>query len=411
MLNIRVASVLAGSLGLIIAACGIKGSQLGDESDDGGGAGNSVGGSTGSFNPGAGGGVTTIEDPPCDNDPGIDGDGDGFTGAQNDCNDCTPQINPGAYDYAGNNVDEDCNGASDDTVETCDGSLPIESMDAMEAVRAMELCTLQSGEAWGVISASYINVDGAPAAGGNFDLGHGVLSAFGASVVPQGGSQMFAVSSGAARQPNDPGFQHPGGFDKTYTSNAAPGFPKESPACPGIITGEAHDSIALRLEIKTPTNAKSFAFNVNFYTWEYPGFICSTYNDFVTAIMAPAPSGLADADCQGTPCGNISFDLMGNPLSVNAGFLEVCSPGTYGGKTFDCSLGTSQLMGTGFEDHAATGWLQTSAPVEDPGSQIRLELGAWDSGDGILDTTGLFDNFVWSLEDTPTQTEPVPNPK
>ncbi len=56
-----------------------------------------------------------------------------------------------------------------------------------------------------------------------------------------------------------------------------------------------------------------------------------------------------------------------NPVSVNNGFLEVCQPWTYAGskgdmpfsRPFPCSLGTSQLAGTGFDHFGATGWLQT----------------------------------------------------
>ncbi len=391
-----------------IACSADNGSQL---SDDDEGSGSANGGSGGGFDlSSGGGGEGGIVDVPCDNTPDMDGDQDGWTGAQGDCNDCTRWMNPGAYDYAGNHIDEDCNGVQDDTVEACDGALAVGSSDPLDAARAMDLCTMAGGQSWGVVSAEYVHVDGTPATSPSFHYGHGILTHFGAAVNPQGGTQLFALSSGAARNPTDPDYQDPGGFDKGYVTSPASGYPKESPSCPGVITGEAHDSIALRLRLKTPTNAQSFAFNVNMYTWEYPGYICSTFNDFVTVMMAPAPSGLGDTTCGGLPCGNISFDAQGNSLSVNAGFLEVCSPGTYGGKTFDCQLGTGELSGTGFEEHAATGWLQTTAPVT-PGSDITLELGAWDSGDGILDTTGLFDNFRWSLEETPTGTKPIDDPK
>ena len=409
------------SAAALIAACSADSSQLSD--DDSSSSSNSGGAGTGGtgFNPnntgGAGAGVIT--DPPCDNSPDMDGDGDGWTGAQGDCNDCTNLMNPGALDYAGNNIDEDCNGAPDDTVLTCDDGLAIDSQDGLDGARAMGLCHLSNGETWGVVSAEYLLVDGSSgAAQPMFHDGHGILSDFGAVVKPQEGSKLFAVSSGAARDMSDPGYFAPSGHDKLYTSGAAPGFPKESPSCPGVITGQAHDSIQLRIRMKTPTNAKSLSFNVNMFTYEFPVYICSTYNDFITAIMAPAPSGLADGMCNGVPCGNISFDSQGNPLSVNAGFLEVCDPQTAGGKNFPCTLGPGELMGTGFgidadgfSNHAATGWLQTSAPIENAGQEITIEFGAWDSGDGVLDTTGLFDNFRFELEETPTTTEPIDNPK
>jgi hypothetical protein len=396
---------------LIGGACAVKNSKFNGRGDADEGGGSPGAGGSGGFDPVGSGGQGGIDDPECNNPDGMDGDGDGWP-VPVDCNDCTEWMNPGAYDYDGNNIDEDCNGTADDTIVGCDGALDIASPDGMDGARAMGLCQGVTGDSWGVVSAEYMHVDGTPGGEPTFHDGHGILTHFGDEVNPQEGTQLFAVSSGSARNPTDPGYQDVGGYDKLYTSNAAPGFPKESAACPGVVTGQAHDSIALRLRIKSPTNAKSLAFNVNMYTYEFPVFICSTYNDFVTAVMAPAPSGLADATCQGNvPCGNISFDTQGNPLSVNAGFLEVCTPQMAGGKNFPCNLGPTQLNGTGFETHAATGWLQTTAPLENPGDEIVMEFGAWDSGDGILDTTGLFDNFTFEFEETPTQTAPIPNPR
>ena len=72
--------------------------------------------------------------------------------------------------------------------------------------------------------------------------------------------------------------------------------------------------------------------------------------------------------------GNIAFDKIGNPVSVNNAFIEVCgclgnppSPCQAGGKSFDCPLGDLELVGTGFgfdscpgcQDHGGTGWLRT----------------------------------------------------
>jgi len=136
------------------------------------------------------------------------------------------------------------------------------------------------------------------------------------------------------------------------------------------------------------------------YTYEFPVYVCSQYNDFVVAMLSPIPQGQTD--------GNVCFDSQGNTLSVNAGFLQVCSPQQAGGKDFPCELGPGQLSGTGFEDHAATGWLQTTTNVQDPGSNIEIMFAAWDSGDGVLDTTGLFDNFQWEVSTTTTETTPVP---
>ena len=131
---------------------------------------------------------------------------------------------------------------------------------------------------------------------------------------PQEGAKVLALSSGTARQPNDPGYDSPGGHDKMYTTGSPPGYPKESPSCPGVTTGEPHDSAGLRVVIKTPTNAKSLSFNLDFYTYEFPNYICSQFNDFFVAMLTPKPGNQPD--------GNISYDSKGNTISVNAGFLQ-----------------------------------------------------------------------------------------
>jgi hypothetical protein len=179
-----------------------------------------------------------------------------------------------------------------------------------------------------------------------------------------------------------------------------------------VPTGEPHDSAGLLVEIKTPTNAKSLRFNLNFYTYEFPQWVCSEFNDFFVAIMSPTPPGQAD--------GNISFDSKGNLISVNAGFLQVCHAQSAGGKVFDCPLGPQQLTGTGFDEDAfgfypnnsaATGWLQTNAPIAEPGSTISLLFTVWDSGDGNLDSTVLLDNFSFEVKPSETGTAPIDVPK
>jgi hypothetical protein len=92
-----------------------------------------------------------------------------------------------------------------------------------------------------------------------------------------------------------------------------------------------------------------------------------------------------------------------------------------GGKNFACALGYDQLIGTGFDEQsdpfsgtlgsAATGWLVTTAPVENPGAEITLMFAIWDSGDGVLDSTVLLDNFTFDVDGAATETEHVDVPK
>jgi hypothetical protein len=415
---LRAASFL-GAVTAVVACSATGGSSFTNTTGTGGagngsGQGGDIGiGLSGTGNSNGGGDDILKSTPPCSvTDVNADADGDGWTIAQGDCNDCTKQMNPGAFDYPGNGVDEDCSGKADDNPTDCDTNLAVDSQNAADGAKAIGLCKQQSGQSWGLVQARWATADNQPLS--NFDpqgLGHGILSGFGAKVHPQEGKKLLALSSGTARQPTDPGYQSVSGYDKGYTNTPPPGFPKESPSCPNTTSGQPHDSAALEVTVKVPSNAKSLAFNLNFYTYEFPDFICSEFNDFFVALLSPPPAMLPD--------GNISFDSQGNLVSVNAGFLQVCKAQNAGGKNFTCPLGTSQLQGTGFDldlfdqptdNSAATGWLQTTAPVE-PGSTIKLRFAIWDSGDGVLDSTVLIDNFTWDTKGGDTATEPVGVPK
>lgn len=317
-------------------------------------------------------------------DPDKDSDGDGYP-LKLDCNECDPNVNAGALDVADNGLDEDCDGTPDNNVAECDDQLAIDPVDPFNAAKALGLCKKAdpNGRDWGVVSARYIRPDGTPATP---DLDVGVLTKFGVNA-PQAGKSMLVLSSGYARAPGDPGFSSGTGRTKGDYHAAPPGYPKEFAGCPAaVITGEPQDGIGLEVIIRAPSNAKSLRYQQNFFTYEYSAFICTQWNDFFVTMMDPKPAGLTD--------GNIAFDSQSNPISVNNGLLQVCSPGTFKGKAFSCPLGTSTLDQTGFEGHAATGWLTTTAAVE-PGQQITLRFAIWDSGDGAYDSTVLLDDFVF----------------
>ncbi|MBX3206635.1 MAG: choice-of-anchor L domain-containing protein [Labilithrix sp.] len=329
-------------------------------------------------------------------DPDKDYDGDGYA-LKDDCNECNTAINKGAHDIPDNGIDEDCSGVADDEEIECDTGLSKSGSDAFDGARAMGLCKKADpdGVEWGVVDAKWVKPDGTSL--GNME-GVGILTKLGVNA-PQMGGSMLVLSSGSAREPSDPDYDSSSNV-KGYTHGTPPGYPKESPACPGVTTGRAQDGVALEMKIRVPSNAQSFSYQQNFFTWEYPTFICDRYNDFFVAMLDPIPDGLED--------GNIAFDQDTNPISVNNSLLQVCAPGTHKGKQFSCPLGTDSLSGTGFEGHAATGWLTTNAPVT-PGTVITLRFAIWDSGDGALDSTVLIDDFRFSVDGADsTQTKPSP---
>lgn len=343
----------------------------------------------------------------------VDADGDGYTPNEGDCQDCLVAVNPGVPDLFDNDYDDDCDGTLDEGTESCDDALAIDSPDPEDAARAIGLCkfTTEDIREWGVLSAQWVLADGTPML---LDpLQKGMLPKFGAVVVPREGKRMLALSSGAARAPDQSGFTAACDTFRSRSWDPPEGYPKESPACPGVVTGPVYDPVGLELRIRVPELANSISFNSNFFTYEYPDYICDEYNDFFVVMLDPKPKSLDDA--------NIVFDQDGNPVSVNNSLLQSCAPGTWGGKKFPCPLGPDMLEGTDFEggmtcpasekiqggeSNAATGWLATMAPVEG-GSIIRVRFTIWDSGDPVLDSLVLVDNFQFSGETPEIMTQPV----
>jgi Putative metal-binding motif len=334
---------------------------------------------------GAGGGSGGCANP----DPDIDYDGDGFTARQGDCDECAAGINPGAYDVPGDGVDQDCSGKADDEPTGCDASITsIDDSDPVDAAHAIGLCRMAQGKSWGLVSAEYVKADGStPMAAAS----HGILSDFGPNVSVREGTKLLALSSGTARRPTDPGYQDPSGADMGTTSLMPTGFPTPTPFCPSTPNTDntANDPAALEVVVRVPTNVQSFSVDYDFYSYEFPDYVCTQYADNFALLQTPAPGV--------TVGGSITFDNDKDAISVNNGLVSVCTAQTAGGQPFACPLGQAQLSGTGFEGHAATGWLTTRSPVQ-PGSEVTLRFAIWDAGDHILDSTVLVDNFRWSAD-------------
>jgi hypothetical protein len=336
-------------------------------------------------------------------------DGDGWTPAQGDCNDCDPDVGPDAVELPTEPgdvpVDENCNGQKDEPAPVCDADLAVDDAAPIDAVRAMDLCQIAKGPYWGVVKAQWVLPDGTiPKISSRYDLGHGILSSFGPNVPVRHGKRLLALSSGTARQPTDPGYADPRGFDKGFVNAFAPGFPKDSPACPGVDSGPPHDAVALEVLVRAPQNAGSFAFDFDFYTYEFPSSVCSPYDDLFVALLLPtAPS---------QPGVDLALDGAGQVASVNAVLLDACScpggpPCGFHGRSYACSLGTGPLVGTGFGadtahdgDHGATGWL-TAESLIDRKQTITLRFAIQDAEDGYLDSTVLIDHFRWKRPPAP----------
>jgi hypothetical protein len=361
---------------------------------------NGTGGDDLAFDGGAGGSVGTG----CNSGPSDDKDMDGFTVAQGDCNDCDSNVNPGAVEVIAAPdadggvppaVDEDCDGMADNVAPPCDANLALDDVNPIHAANAIELCqqATASDKKWGVLDAQYVRADGSTFAPG---LQAGLEDGFGPNVHTQGGQRLLALSSGHARIPGQPGACGSLTCTSNFGGTAPPGFPQDVPNCAGAT--DINDDVGLEVKLRSPKNATGYSFNFFFYSFEYPEWVCTSYNDQFIALVTPPPMGSIN--------GNISFDSMTNPVSVNIAFFQVCA---------GCPLGTAALQGTGFDtwnDAGGTSWLKTQAPVKG-GDEVSIRFAIWDTGDQSWDSTALIDNFQWIANGgtVTVNTDPIGVPK
>ncbi|MEO7094435.1 MAG: MopE-related protein [Polyangiales bacterium] len=337
--------------------------------------------------------------------PTSDFDSDGYD-LVDDCDDGNALINPGAIEVPGDAVDNDCNGSTDEALVDCDHDLPLASTDALDFARALGLCRTATAGAkgkartWGVISAALTTSD---ASGAPLPRQFAIQSQWGDAVTPRAGKSLVALSSGVARTPGQPGYVAlPKGTDSSSHVNDPPsGWPRNTKGCPSSSTKKAFDSVVLDLVIRVPTNAKSFSYDLDFYSSEYVEYVCQAYNDSFVAML------VSKTKLDPAAGGNISFDGSGDPINVNSGFFQACSPDSWLGRSFGCPLGITELAGTGFDalassltkpaQNGATSWLRTTQAIV-AGEEIELKLMIWNTGDHWLPSTILLDRFVWSAD-------------
>jgi hypothetical protein len=154
----------------------------------------------------------------------------------------------------------------------------------------------------------------------------------------------------------------------------------------------AYDYAEMRITGEVPGGATGFSYNLAFFSTEYPGFYQTSFNDMYIAWLESE-----------IWTGNVSFDEVGAPISLNAGFLDYKdAPNPY-----DCPgpCTAPELQGTAMQGHAGTKWLTTSAGVE-PGEDFTLVFAIFDLSDNILDSVVILDNFAWNCEGGPPVTVP-----
>lgn len=371
----------------------------------------------------------------------VDEDGDGWTTCDGDCCDNTSEcanpaiVNPGAYEVAGDGVDNDCDGAVDNAIASCDQGVMGNTTNGFDYAAAIDMCpsTSLQGAAlmndplrhWGIIDAKLSLADGSGAPNAKSST---ILAHYGTNVAPHTGAKLVLFSTGYAAGKTDPS------YDSTLSGSmgTSSGFPADflaansgklpnAPGCPAPSGNTANDPVMLTLKVRVPTNAQSFSMDINFFSSEFPKWTCSSYNDFFVALL--------DSSYSGTPANptdkNLAFytDTHGktypvgvNLASGNTGLFTQCVNGTTGCEsvltggaqgTISTCTATSELAGTGLDQAASgqcnnnslmgggTGWLTTSGNVQ-PGEIMTLRIAIWDTSDDQLDSMAVIDNFKWS---------------
>jgi hypothetical protein len=343
-------------------------------------------------------------------------------------------------DDDGNNVASNADGVVGATA-ACDKGIAVDDKNAASFAKAIGICTTAAQQGYGLVSASYSRGFGSAV------LPHpgqwGFLPKFGNVIKPREGAMIGVLSTGYAREYDNaqgvpvntraqfcdwsgiPG-SCPVGLASDFVNSspqgplqgmnyptgiAPPGFPQSGQNC--FQDKIVNDMIDVKLVLKAPKDATGFRFDFDFYSSEWPNFVCSRFNDAFVAYLTS--SGLTN---------NISFDPNKNPIAVNNNYFDRCTKGAplgcnrnesdfsdppVGSST--CAGGAAELAGTGYASTAktlcnngqdvvatlggSTGWLTTEAPIK-PGEQFTLEFMIWDAGDGILDSTVLIDHFQWT---------------
>ncbi|MEO7093372.1 MAG: choice-of-anchor L domain-containing protein [Polyangiales bacterium] len=386
-----------------------------------------------------------------------DCDKDGYAGSA-DCNDLDGTINPEAYDFEGDDTDNDCDGTKDNPVTSCPPT-DLASKDAMQFARAGDLCAQRSKTKAGAVFDPLTKAEWLSSkAGGGLStsstivagLNHAgavkMLAGFGENAARFGGS-LFVLETGAALE-NDPrkGTPLDGTLFPALVANACTAIPLATDDCKSLSNGSLAGSVGvqdyteIKLTVRVPSNAQAMIFDFAFFSTEFNEYWHSQFNDaFFALATTKAFKNL-----------NVAKDITGGAVTVNSGFFQLCPkpPGPAGIEMAaalancvgvdgdDAKKIFGKLKGTFFDGSGAgstddtimspppppasggdkkyiygggSGWLTTKFGVE-PGETMTLRFMVMDTGDGALDSAAIIDHITWEKAPPKTATGEVDRP-
>ena len=186
------------------------------------------------------------------------------------------------------------------------------------------------------------------------------------------------------------------------------GFLKAAGSCP--VSSAVNDVIDLKVQIRVPANAKGFSFDFDFWSGEWPDYVCTEFNDsFIAYLQSTACSTAGHRTTSrsirtGTPSASTTTSSAYAPPACRRA-AEVPTPERPRARR---GRGSSRARASAAESlrrrrycggatstsGGATSWLTSKAPVT-PGEVITLEFLIWDTGDASYDSSVILDNFAW----------------
>jgi hypothetical protein len=221
--------------------------------------------------------------------------------------------------------------------------LSLAEADPLKAAHALGICD-------GLVSAAWVYPDGSAdtTGGGGFNLGHGLTGIFGVNNTVHEGQAMVVLSSGTARTPAQASYAAE--LDKGYAIAIPAGFPMRlwaaSPPTATVMTGLPCGSYSRCRRVR------SFAFDYAYFSHDYPDGGCTAFIDQAAALITGL-TGISGVH-------NALLDPAGNPMFVSTSSMRQCVNGTHNGQAYNTCESTSALVGTGFDNNGASGWLRTA---------------------------------------------------